>query len=135
MNNTTTQISKPEKDIEVSQAIEAGAMDLMSSAPAAADRNAAWDSIGPELRNRWRAMFQRALDASLETGLEIRRRQPNEKPVHKAIEDWLRQVVAHGEKIRAEESVISRRQALRVIYQFVENAQKALRENQQANPN
>lgn len=118
-----------EKDMEVSQAIEAGAMDLMGAATDTVDNIAAWDKLDPQLRNRWRAMFQRALDASLATGLEIRRKQPNEKPVHKAIEDWLQEVVAHVEKIREEESVISKRQCLRIIYQFGESAERALHHN------
>lgn len=121
------------KDIEVSQSIEAGAMALMSNAAGAADKNAAWDVLDPELRNRWRAMFKMALDASLETGLEIRKQQPNEKPVHEAIKSWLEEVVGHVKRIRAEEAVISKRQCLRVIYQFQENAERALHHNAMAN--
>lgn len=123
-------------DVQVSQAIEAGSMTLFSStidAPMSVDK--AWEDIGPELRNRWRRMFEGALNASLETGLEIRRRQPNEKPIHTAIKDWLEAVVAHSKRVRAEESVISRRQCLKIIYQFAENAERALLQNAQANPN
>lgn len=68
-------------------------------------------------------VLQKAMDAGT---LLVGRNTKDRVPVHKAVMSWLESVVGHVMMIRTEEATISRRQLLKIIYQFGDNAERAL---------
>lgn len=76
-------------------------------------------------------MFDEAIMPVLEQAMEagqllVGRNTKDRKPVDVRIKHWLEEVVGHCRMLEKEEAVISKRQCLKVIYQFGENAEKAL---------
>lgn len=70
-------------------------------------------------------VLQKAMDAGM---LLVGRNTKDRVPVQESIMGWLQQVIDHVAMIRGEESVISKRKCLDVIYQFGENAEWAFNE-------
>lgn len=68
-------------------------------------------------------VLQKAMDAGT---LLVGRNTKDRIPVHTAVMRWIEEVVGHVMMIRKEEAVISRRQLLKIIYQFGDNAERAL---------
>lgn len=68
-------------------------------------------------------VLQRAIDAG---ALIVGRNTGPRIPIHQAVMVWLEQVTGHVMMIRTEEATISRRQLLKILYQFGDNAEKAL---------
>jgi len=71
-------------------------------------------------------VLQRAMDAG---ALLVGRNTKDRIPVHVAVREWMRKVQLHVDYIRSHEAVISKRQALKVIYQFGDECGKALYED------
>lgn len=68
-------------------------------------------------------VLQKAMDAGQ---LLVGRNTKDRIPVHTAVMRWLEQVVGHVRMVEQEEATISRRQLLKIISQFGENAQLAV---------
>ncbi len=76
------------------------------------------------------------LDAAMTAGdLLVARNTVPQTPVHKALVQWMENSLKVITFVRKEEAAVSRRAALRIIYQIEDGAQRALndaRKNQQA---
>jgi hypothetical protein len=70
-------------------------------------------------------VLQKAMDAG---ELLVGRNTKDRTPVHQGIVAWLELVTAHVTMIQMNEATISKRKALEVIYQFGEQASRALHE-------
>lgn len=68
-------------------------------------------------------VLQRAMDAGT---LLVGRNTKDRIPMHTAVMHWLEEVAGHVMMIRKEEATVSRRQLLKIIYQFGDNAERAL---------
>lgn len=73
-------------------------------------------------------VLKQAMDAG---ALLVGRNTRERIPVPQAITRWLEEVSGHVRLLQHEEAIISRRQLLRVLYQFGENAEKALAQAKQ----
>lgn len=70
-------------------------------------------------------VLQKAMQAG---ELLVGRNTKDRVPVNQGIIAWLEHVIVHVVMMRSNEAIISRRKALEVIYQFAEQAERALHE-------
>lgn len=89
------------------------------------------EGYGTSAREHAEILFDNAimpvLQAAMEAGALLVGRNTKERiPVGVALLKWLEQVAGHVMMIRTEEATISRRQLLKIVYQFGDNAERAL---------
>lgn len=89
------------------------------------DNGVAWRMDSPEVLFDKAIMpvLQKAMDAG---DLLLGRNTGERIPVHVAVVKWLEQVKEHVDMVRTKEAEISRRQYIKMIYQFGESAERAL---------
>lgn len=101
-------------------------------------RNSCCEYCGKEGTINVEAMFDNAIYPVLEKAMDagallVGRNTKDRIPVHKAVLDWLQAVESHVQFIERNESTVSKRSLLKVIYQLGKSASNALHDANKIN--